>query len=325
MASVPTETIMNKQKPKTKTINLMLLDGGVGDHIASLVAVNYVIEQYPWITPLVWMPDYLVALAKHLLPQDTYIKGFSDMRGQYDPSKPTKTTKWDGHTSPMKIHLVDYAFLRLCDENPDIKHKNYLKINTKTLQVLDLPVDYVVFTTGFTADVREWPATEINKTAKFVKSKGYTPVFLGETQTKTGGSHIIKGTFKEEIDFSLGISLIDKTSLLQAAGIINNAKAVLGVDNGLLHLAGCTDTTIIGGYTTVTPQIRLPIRNNVLGSNCHTVVPGADLECSFCQQNTNFLYGHDYRNCLFKDAPKKNKCTTQMTAEKFILKLETVL
>lgn len=325
MASVPTETIMNKLKPKTKTINLMLLDGGVGDHIASLVVVNYILQQYPWITPLVWMPDYLVELARNLLPIDTYIKGFSDMKGLYDPSKPTKTTKWDGHTSPMKIHLIDYAFLRLCDENPSIEYKNYLRLKCLSKALLVLPDKYVVLTTGFTADVREWPASEINKTANYLLSKGYMPVFLGETQTKTGGVHIIQGTFKEEIDLNLGINLIDKTSLLQAAAIMNSAKAVIGVDNGLLHLAGCTNTTIISGYTTVKPEIRLPIRNNIVGSNCHAVVPDVELACSFCQQTTNFLYGHDYRNCLFKEAPEKNKCTTQMTADKFILKLETVL
>lgn len=315
-------------KPKTKTINLMLLDGGVGDHIASLVAVDYIIKNYPWITPLVWMPDFLVDFATNVLKEDTFIKGFSQMRSQYDPSRITKTTKWDGIISPMKIHCLDYAFLKLCDENPSIEHKNYLQVNFADLnsQVFDLPEKYIVCTTGFTADVREWPASEINKTATYIKSKGYEVVFLGQTQTKTGVSHIIQGNFKDkEIDFNVGINLIDKTSLLEAAFIMNHAKAVLGVDNGLLHLAGCTQVPIIGGFTTVTPEIRIPVRHGVLGWNYYFVVPDQALECKFCQQKTNFLYGHDYKKCIFKEKDKKNLCTTQMTSDKFIYQFDRII
>lgn len=315
--------IMN-QKPKT--INIMLLDGGVGDHIASLVAIHYIMNRYPWITPLIWVPDFLVEFARNVLNKKSSIKGFSDLQRYYDPNLTTKTTKWDGVFSPMKIHCLDYAFLKLCDENPDITHKNYLKVNFNPIDALNmlLPDKYIVCTTGFTADVREWPAVEVNKTVAYAKSRGYETIFLGQTQTTTGVAHTITGSFREEIDFKAGINLIDKTSLLQATAIMQDSKAVLGVDNGLLHVAGCTDATIIGGFTTVSPEIRMPIRNNILGWNYKTVVPDQSLACKFCQQTTNFLYGHDYRNCLYNDN-RKNVCTTQMTAEKFIGYLENIL
>lgn len=314
-------------KPKTKTINIMLLDGGVGDHVGSLVAVNYILQNYPWITPLIWMPDFLVDLATNVLPKDSQIFGFSKIKARYNPTRPTKTTQWDGNTSPMKIHCVDYAFLKLCDENPTIEHKNYLPVQFDNAVAceFDLPNKYVVFTVGFTADVREWLPSEINKTAKYCLDKGYTPVFLGQTSTKTGGTYVIKGTFREEIDLNLGVRLIDKTTLLEATVIMQHSSAVLGVDNGLLHVAGCTDASIIGGFTTVSPKIRMAIRNNILGYNYYPVVPDASLSCSFCQEKTNFLYGHDYRNCIFKEAEKKNLCTKQITADKFIAQLEVVL
>jgi len=270
------------------------------------------------------MPDFLTDYAKNVLPPKTEIYGISEMRGRYDPTKPTKTTKWDGIISPMKIHCVDYAFLKLCDENPSVEYKNYLKANTADIQNLVCTSKYVVFTTGYTADVREWLPKSINDTAKYCLGKGFTPVFLGQTQTKTGGHHTIKGSFREDIDFSLGINLIDKTTLLEAMKIMQHSSAVLGVDNGLLHAAGCTDAPIIGGFTTVTPQIRMAIRNNVLGHNYYPIVPDVSLSCSFCQEKTNFLYGHDYRNCLFKDE-RKNLCTTQMTSTKFIAELEKIL
>lgn len=318
---------LNNFKPKTKTINLLLMDGGVGDHIYSLIAVNHILKNYHWIKPIVWLPDFLKDFAINVLPGDTEVKGMSEMRGQYDPNRTTKTTKWDGNTSPMKIHLVDYAFLRLCDENPTMEHKNSLIVDMSKIPHKDfnLPENYVVFTTGFTADVREWPAAEINKTADFVISQGLTPVYLGQTTTKTGVLNNIKGTFKEEIDFSKGLNLIDKTSLLEAAYVMNSSRAVLGVDNGLIHVAGCTKAPIIAGFTTVSSKIRLPIRNDILGYNCYSVIPDEDLSCKFCQERTNFLYGHDYRNCLYKELPKRNACTTQMTGQKFIAELTKVL
>lgn len=315
-------------KPKTKTINLMLLDGGAGDHVASLVAVSYILNKYTWVVPYIWIPDFLVSLATNLLPVGAKIRGLSQLRGEYNPSKPTKTTKWDGIISPMKIHVVDYAFLKLTDENPTVDHKNYLQLQldrVENAKYFELPEKYIVFTTGFTADVREWPALEVNKTVKYCVDNGYTPVFLGQGTTKTGTHHMIKGTFKEEIDFKIGINLIDKTSLLDAAIIMHHSHAVLGVDNGLLHVAGCTKAPIIGGFTTVRPEIRMPIRNNTVGYNFYSVVPNDLLDCKFCQQETNFLYGHDYRNCLYKEKPRKNLCTEQMTADKFIHHLERLL
>lgn len=306
---------------KQQPINLMLLDGGLGDHVASLVAVDYIIRHYPQVKPKVWAPDYLVELAKNLLPPSE-IYDLSQMNQYYDRDLPTKTTKWDGYTSPMKIHCLDYAFLRLCDENPSIRYKNYLKINTDGVQIPKLPEKYVVFTVAYTAEVREWLPKFINETAAHCKAEGYTPVFLGKKEVKTGILATIKGEFKEEIDFSLGINLIDQTSLVQAAAIMDDAYAVVGVDNGLLHLAGCTDAYIVGGFTTVSPNIRMPVRNNELGWRYHPVTPDALLACSFCQERTNFLYGHDYRNCMFgKTAPGHKLCVKQMNSKKFILGL----
>lgn len=314
--------------PKKRTINVMLLDGGVGDHICSLVAVDYLIKQYPWITPIVWIPDYLLEFAKHVLPQGTEVWRLSGMKGRYQPTRPTKTTQWDGVTSPMKIHLVDYAFLKLCDENPYVAHKNYLKVRTEEIDTasFSLPEKYVVVTTGYTAEVRSWPADQINKTVDGILERNLTPVFLGKTQADSGLAHKIEGKFNAKVQYDKGLNLIDKTTELQAAAIMSKSVAVMGVDNGLIHLAGCTDAHIIAGFTTVSPWIRFPIRNNELGWHCSAVTPYPELDCSFCQQTTNFLYGHDYRKCLNKPQSEKYlKCTTYMQSKDFLAHLDTIL
>jgi ADP-heptose:LPS heptosyltransferase len=300
-------------------VNLILMDGGLGDHVASLVAVDYIIKRYTHIAPIVWVQDYLLTFARHLIPNG-FIRSYSMMKRFYDQNLPTKTTKWDGIVSPMKIPLLDYAFLKLCDENPSLENKNYLqvkpdKIDTSNFQ---LPENYVVITSGYTAKAREFKAEYINAISRYLISKEITPVFLGATKTLTGARHIIEGDFDEDLDLTLGINLINKTSLLEAAKIMSSAKAVLGVDNGLLHVAGCTEVPIIGGFPSVKPEIRLPVRHNILGWNYYSVVPDQDKGCNFCQQTTNFLYGHDYRECVLKNDDSIN----EMKPEKFIAYLE---
>lgn len=309
--------------PPRRTVNCILLNGGVGDHVGSLVAVDYILKTYPWINLLIWVPDFLLDFARNVLPEGASVKNFSAMRTMYDKEKTTITTEWDGRTSPMKIHSVDYAFLKLCDERVENDKKNYLKVKFDKIDTsgFNLPEKYVVITTGYTAAVREFQASAVNGVANYVLSKGLTPVYLGQTNTKTGVLHIIQGTFNEEIDFSKGLNLIDKTSLLQVAKITQGAKAIVGVDCGLLHVAGCTDTAIVAGFTTVNSELRAPIRNNELGWNFYPVVPDSSLKCRFCQVSTNFLYGHDYTKCIYKDL----LCVKQLTAAKFIEQLEKVL
>ncbi len=316
-------------RPKSKTINVLLQSGGVGDVIASLTAVNYILKKYPWITPLIWVPDAIKELARNLLPEDSMIWSFSEMKGRYSPERPTKSTLWDGHTSAMKIHPVDYGFLKLCDELPETEDKNYLRLRPDKIEFKDDgPSKYVVVTTGFTADVREFRPDIVIEVVKYIKSTGHEVVFLGDPRAKTGTQHIITAKFDEEA-LSHGINLVGKTTLVDAAMIINNAAAIVGVDNGLLHVAGITETPIIGGFTTVSPKIRMPYRHNELGWKFSPVTPDESLGCKYCQQKDNFRYGHDYKNCIYKGeigfSEVVNLCTKQMRPEKFIKQLELVL
>lgn len=314
----------SKFKPKHKEVNFILMDGGVGDHVASLTAINYITNKYDFIKPLVWTPDFLADFSRHLLPNRALVRNFSSMQRYYNPELPTKTTKWDGIVSPMKTSCLEYAFMKLCDEKPEIQHMNYLQIkpNKIDISLFNIPTqNSIVITTGYTAEVREFPAKEINKIIDWCVSRKIQVIFLGSTATKTGTAHTIVGNFDKTINFDKGINLIDKTNLLQAARIMYDAKAVVGVDNGLLHVAATTPIKIIGGFTTVEPKARLPVRNDIFGYDYFTVTPDESLSCRFCQSRTNFIYDHNYMKCLYKD----NLCTTHMQADKFIAHLQAIL
>ena len=65
--------------------------------------------------------------------------------------------------------------------------------------------------------------------------KNILPVFLGK-------SHL---DLNEDYDLSEGVDFIGRTLLFDALRIIDCAEMVIGIDNGLLHLAACTKTPIV--------------------------------------------------------------------------------
>lgn len=304
-----------------QTVNCLLADGGMGDILASLVAVEYITKNYPWINLLVWLPDYMIDYAKHVLSPGPVIRGYSEAKKKYKDDRIGITTKWDGRTSPMRIHPVDYAFLRLCDENPNIEHKNYLKIRPDEIDIsqFELPNEYVVIPVTATEKVKTMPNSTINELSQYVRSKGYTPVYIGKSNNNTGHKNLKVESEVAGIDYSLGINLCDNTSLLETAAIIARSACIVCMDGGPVHLAGSTETPIVAYYSFIDWRHNIPIRNNQIGWNCYPIEP--DVKCKFCQTRLNMLFSHDYRNCYYDDY----QCVKEATADKFISKLEMIL
>jgi ADP-heptose:LPS heptosyltransferase len=302
-------------------LNVVFDNGGMGDHVASMSTVKYMHNHAPNIIQHVWVPDYFLDLAKNLVP-GVIIKPFSKQK-DYNVKFGTLKLSCQQHSS-MGVHLVDFAFNVLVDKQVDIEHKNYCKLNVDTIDVskFNLPEKYVVLTTGFTAKVREMLPSIANDLISYIKSKGYEVVTLGSYIAKVGaGNNNIEGNFKEDIKYSECFDLINKTNLLEAGKIISQAKAIVGLDNGLLHLAGTTEIPIVMGFTTVLPEHRMPYRHNQLGWNCYPVTPNESLGCGGCQSRMVHVYDHDFRNCYYGDYA----CLPQVSSEKYINQLEKIL
>lgn len=296
-----------------------------GDHICRLSVIKYILEQYPHVLLHTWVPDFFVDYVKYCFPK-LDVQPYSAAKEKYN-SKLTgiKGGGWE-HTS-IKTHLIDHAFHVLVDRQVGIEHKNYVQINTESIDIskFDLPKDYVVIPTGFTAAVREFSAPVVDGIVDYLLSKSLTPVFLGNKQAITGNGLNIDATFR--CDYSKGIDLIGKTSLLEAHHILSKSKAAVGLDNGLLHVAGMTQIPIVMGLTTLIPEHRLPYRNNILGWNTYVVQPPASLKCRGCQSNFNFVYEHDFRTCFYVNIKldTKIRCVEQLTAALFIEQMEKFL
>lgn len=294
-----------------------------GDLVCSLVAVDYIIRTYPWVNLLVWVPDYLLDFAKNILPEKAIVRNYTEAKKKYDGTRPGISTQWSGRHTPMRIHPVDYGFHLLADEHVPLEKKNYLKFNGTNVDITkyNLPEKYVVIGVGSTFKVKEFPIDTVNEISKYCISKGYTPVFVGKEVDETGVKYK-KTANITKVDFSLGIDLTNKTNLLELAKVIEGAKCYVGMDGGNVHIAGCTDTPIVVGYTFIDgKKHNVPIRNNQLGYNCYVVEPDESLKCRFCQTRMNFYYDLWYPDCLYKDF----ECVKHMTPDKFIKHLETIL
>lgn len=315
---------MYRHKPLLTHINVLFDDGGLGDMIARLPPLKYIYKNHPHVKVYAWVPDFFYDFAKNCLrgTEDRILLGkWSQGATGFKSGYHTVSFKNNPYNN-LSQHMTEHAFHLICNTVPDDKHDyNYLQPDLTKVDIngFNLPENYVVITTGYTSSVREFKPEYINSISQYVLSKGYTPVFLGKTITKTGLDHEIKGEFSNDIDLSLGLNLIDKTNLFEAARICEN-RIVIGLDNGLLHLAATSAKTwIIGGFTTVKPEHRMPYRGGVKGRLFTAVVPPETLKCRFCQSNWTFSYTTDFTKCHYED----NKCCEELTAEHYIRALKS--
>jgi len=306
-------------------INVLISQGGLGDFIAAVPAMRWLIKNQPDHHYHFYIPDvcYLFIkelMAEHLREQDS-IRRWSKLDSKKETNQPGVHMSWlTPHTS-MRTHLVDYAYHVLCDYSPSGEDRNYPRlphqhdeamVQETLLKFHVSNASYVVVTTGYTAPVRQWLPKHVNGVTAWLKEQGIVPVFMGKRDVAPG----MHGSFANDIDFSGSVNLIDQTNLLEAGLIMSRAKCVVGLDNGLLHLAATTDVPIIMGFTSVKPEHRLPQRHGFQGWNIDVIEPEQSLKCRFCQSK-RVLVEHDFKLCI----EKTYECLNHLTAERFIEKI----
>lgn len=308
-------------------INVAMNDGGIGDQIARLPVIKYCLDRYPHVSFDCWSPDYFIPVARNALrgyEDRCQFVSLSRMKPPFfNPDLMAVGFLTDSHTT-LRTHLVDHGFNIMNDGLPPIEYRNYLKLRMDEIDTADFkltPGTYVCLTPGYTAVVRALLPAAWNEIAAWLVTKGLVPVWLGASEAPVNSGIIsIKAQLDEEIDYTVGIDLRNKTSLLEAGKLMGYAKAVVGLDNGLIHLAAMSYVVLVAGYTSVDPAVRLPYRRNMLGWNCRIVVPDESLTCRFCQVKAHFVYSHDFRTCLTGTLD----CIRQLTAKKFIDELKEI-
>lgn len=301
----------------------MIHNGGMGDFICWTSALIWVSKNYNFINGHIIAPGWFVPFLNNIFKDkknwfvhaDTIPEKFQDGYAiKRAPIHPINATM---------MHLVELGFLYYAGVSPVPEGaEKYPILDLENIHVGKDIIeelagrDFIVMTPGATAQTRAMPAKHFNGIKEHIIKRGLTPVFLG-TRTMEKGKRKI--SFDEGYDFSGGIDLVNRTTILQAAKIMSWAKCVVGIDNGLLHLAATTEVPIVFGYTIAGPAHRRPLRDS---NKLVEVYCGRDeLKCTFCQEKLRFFYDHDFENCVYKD----NKCTELLTAESFNNAIDIIL
>lgn len=305
-------------------VNLVYYYGGIGDYIYWTTAIDWVFSTHPHLHGSVLAPKFFYQLASHWL---AHLSDRVEIRS-YDNIEKDKFLKRrdkffvipNGHQmhNSMGAHLLDIGFRYYANLNsaPDgwMRMPKILG-NEADISRLSLPDNYVVVTTEATSPIRKLSARAINEICEHLISRGVTPVFLGKRELMSD----YKATADENISTIGVMDLREKTSLLEAACVLARAQAVVGLDNGLLHLASCSRVPVVMAFNTVDPMLRGPIRP----SGCITVAiaPPKELECRFCESTTRYILGHNFKRCLYNDL----KCVDTLNSKVFIGALSKIL
>jgi ADP-heptose:LPS heptosyltransferase len=167
-------------------------------------------------------------------------------------------------------HIVESYFDWMGFLNDDLDRRHFQQI---LHQAENLPDDIDWNRAVVVHPGRSWRNRTLPlKTWTFLISQleimGYQPVIVG-----TGRDWPIP-EIKGTRDYTGQLTLAEVT------GVIAEARCFIGCDSAMLHAAGSTDTPIVGVFTSVRPEYRLPYRQGKLGWNCKAVQP--DLPCLGC-------------------------------------------
>lgn len=269
----------------------------------------------------VWVPDYLFWFARHVLTKGANIRPFSKAKEEFDHKVLGMTTEWCTNHTCIRTHAVDYGFHMLADRHVyDLNEKNYLQIRAEKIDVtsFDLPEKYVTICATGVEPVRTMPVETANSIIDYVIDKGYTPVFLGKESSDCGFKDFAIKSNPIELNYSKGLNLVNKTTLLESAKIINESKAYIGMDGGLSHVAGCTGAEIVCGYTASHPSHVAPIRKGSQTYKFHPILPDPHTN-AFYQTHSSFKKGN------FQKFDGWEEVVGSMKSEKFLSALEGIL
>lgn len=294
-------------------MNFIFLNGGFGDYCCWMPAIQWLCSEATWIRGNLIVPTYFLEFAEY------FIKKYHKWTlCDYKSLEQIPNVNEMPFRGPVELqreslnatgaHLLTCGWVYFTNKEKAPKGwEHYPHIEQNYLDALPLPDEaksleakkYIVMTTGMTTNSRKAPPGGWIPVIDYVVSKGYTPVFLGKDVMVTGNQANIRTSFDPSIDFAKGLDLRNKTTIMQAASIMSRAACVVGHDNGLLHLAACTDVPIVFGYNIASPEHREPSRK--IGKIYNVLLEPGELACYLCQSHFNFKIGFNFRECHWGD------------------------
>lgn len=310
----------NRQLVVHPKVGFMLHHGALGDTISSLPALNFARAAHaPVVEMVVWTREDLVPLIKLLCP------GF-DVRTLYDfkleseahggklPYPYCMNSSVNNTITRNKQDMVDFAFRCLLDLQPPFAEAMNYPSAPLGPRPANLDVKYVALAPNGNALNRTLPATVLGPVIEGLLARGLRPVMLGKREASVPVAIQNGKVIKERKSVNTGfyddlpealraqcVDLRERTNTLEARDILGHAEAVIGLDGGLLHLAGTTEVPIVYGITSVDPAHRHIYRHGEPGWKQKFVQPPESLACRGCQSHWTLVFGLPFTECAYGD------------------------
>lgn len=302
-------------RPQTKhgvqRINFFLSQGGLGDYICHMPAFEYLAEMQKAVAGRIFVERPFYDVAKYIMRKyetwevHNWDKPPTDIMKAGEPI--LDPANYNKYINACGSHLLDLGFIYYANQSPPPPQFNRMpslmgvEANfSKWPELLKNFDNYAVITPCATTDARTIPEQHFNTLVNYTLEKGVIPVFLGKRDfASLGKKSDYYAKTKEGYDLSNGIDLREQTELLETIAIMKHAKFVMGLDNGLLHFAGCTETPVIFGHS-ITDIHHRNIRRPK-GETINIALSKEVLPCAGCQSNMRFIYGHKFKRCVYND------------------------
>jgi len=296
-------------RPQTKfgaiRINFVLTQGGIGDYICHMPAFIWIAEKNPHVYGRIFVNPPFDDVARHIMKPYPHFEVYDLNRllSVVENGEPViDPATFQRFIAATGAHLMDLGFMMYCNFSHPPQGYGFMPslMHVEPSKDYELPKNYAVLTPGATGDTRRMKGQYLNELSRYLLSLDITPVYLGKKDFAfLGKESDYYAKVDEEFDPSFGIDLREVTTLLDTAFIIKNARLILGVDNGLLHIAGCTETPIIFGHTITTVEHRAIRRPK--GITINLTLEKKSLPCIGCQSEMRFILNHRFKRCIYDD------------------------
>jgi hypothetical protein len=310
------------------SINYIINLSSIGDSVCALIPLIYLIKNHGMHDLKIWMGKDKDDLYLPFIPQK-YINYTYDHFKEVGRNIPTKVASERLPISNTNGNLTDYFCWSLLNRQLELEDKIYPKFPVEDIDVSRFNIDFskcVILCVNYIWLNKVFISQTWNEVIDYIISIGLIPLFIGKNMEMEHGHPDNKFVVEtgKKVNFDKGISLLNQTTLKEVVKIISLSKMIIGPDNGLLHVAGMTDTPIIGAYTVKSHIDLMPVRKNKegkaeLGYKVYPILP--EVECRFCVSNMLMTFNHDFRYCYYNDY----KCVREITGEIVINKIKEVI
>jgi FkbM family methyltransferase len=274
-----------------KKIHYIIHSNSFGDTLAATPTLRYLYKSHnkkinvvthnknvfnnnPYVDELFSFDEFVGSSDKDILKYESFtFPGQTDRNG---------IEKKFSHIDTRLLHSMDLGFQLLPEDMSYDFYPDPMELS------IDLPEDYVVLHTTSNWPNRTWKKDNWQKLINWLSDNKIFTVLVGAGYKEQLHSSLSDSPLEKvcpHFDNLYGLDLTNQGTISDMWWVLNSSRAIITMDSGPLHLAGCTDTEIIQLGSAINPKFRAPYRNGSQNYKYHYMGGTCNIFC-----NSNLLY-----------------------------------